>query len=218
MAAPQDSDGDTLALLAARYAFAAGESLEEAAAIERRAELEELASTWALLEARGCCAAHAVPRCSDSCVSSNEGWLGEPAGCPEGDASEVGLRLASALEALGRRAGAIAALARASAREPLCARVRLAHAKLLFRSGDKASADKELAPLLDAARRGILTTSLVTTPAIVNAGRDADGPAGCNDSPEPPSLPLRLDSRTAGDAYYIAGWVRIHADDHTAGA
>lgn len=217
MATTPDGDGDTLAQLSARYASAAGESLEEAAAKERRAELEERAATWALLEVRGCRAAHAVPRCSDSCVSTNEGWLGEPAGCPEGDAAEVGLRLASALEALGRRGAAIAALARASVRDPSCARVRLARAKLLFRSGDKPGADAELAPLLDAARQGLCGAELVSASAVGVASDSAAGAAknGVDSDPRPP---LRLDPRTAGDAFYIAGWVRIHADDHTAGA
>lgn len=199
--APQTSE-DTLASLEARYAREGGASEAEVDAALNRAAREEEAATWALLEVRGCRAAHAFPRCSDSCVSADldvdDRWLGEPAGLPEGNAAEVGLHLAAALEALNRRSEAIAALARAVARDPSDARVRLARAKLQFRSGLKTAAGNELGPLLDSVRRS-------------NASRDASS------NPSPP-CEVRCDARVAGDAFYIGGWVHVHADDHTAGA
>lgn len=189
------TDVDTFASLEAQFIASSGASLAELNASVHRAELEETASTWALLEARGCRAPHAFPRCSDSCVVSEEGWIGEPAGCPEGDAAAVGLHLAAALEALGRRRAAIAALSRAAARDPSSDRVRLARAKLLFRAGDKALAGEVLEPLLNATRHA---AHMPYNAAL--RGTDSD---------------IVIDSRTAGDAFYIAGWVRIHADDHT---
>ena len=182
---------DTLALLDAQHATAAGMSLEDFKLAEQRAELEETAATWALIEARGCCAPHAALRCDDSCIDANEGWR-DDAGSLEGSASEVGLRLAAAREALGRRHDAIAALNRAIYRDPSCARVRLARAKLLFRSGKKGEAGQALDPLLEATRR------------MLGRGHEGD------------KLRLRLDLHTAAEAFYIAGWVHIHADDHTA--
>ena len=191
---------DTLASLEARYAREGGASQVEVDAALNRAAREEEAATWALLEVRGCRAAHAFPRCSDSCVTCDsdidDRWLGEPVGLPEGSAAEVGLHLAAALEALNRRSEAIAALARAVARDPSDARVRLARAKLLFRSGHKAAAGDALRPLLDAVR------SAKASPASLKP---------------PPLCKVRCDERVAGDAFYIGGWVHVHADDHTAG-
>lgn len=140
-----------------------------------RASLLERLSTWSRLEIRHCGAAHVLPVCDASCVS--EEWRGEPGSAlPEDDAAEVGLQLASSFESLGRRAEAIAALERASVRAPGDARVRLALAKLFFRSARKADAHALLVPLLS------------------------------DDT---------LTAATRGDAFYVAGWIQIHRDDHT---
>lgn len=142
-----------------------------------RALLLERLSTWSRLEIRHCGAAHVLPACDYSCVS--EEWRGDAASAlPEDDAAEVGLQLAAAFESLGRRAEGIAALERASVRAPDAARVRLALAKLLFRSARKEEAHALLVPLLtDAA--------------------------------------LNVNAATRGDAFYVAGWIQIHRDDHT---
>jgi len=183
-------------LVAAR-ARAAGASAAEIARDARRAALREALETWRLVEIAGCAAAHAVPSLGCGADCEEEGWRHAAAAASgERDAAFVGLRLAAACEALGRREAALAALARAQQRRPGCAPLRLARAKLLFRSGLKQEADAELAPVLEAFRRQCGVASGAAAAAVA--------------AWEP------LSARAAGDAYYIAGWVRIHLDDHTA--
>ena len=159
----------------------------------------EAVQMWTILEVSGCAHSHPLPFCSDACLEDfgGEGWRLQPtcsvviAQAPERDAAHVGLMLGAALERAGRRSHALAALARAVSRAPTSARARLALAKLLFRAGRKTDAGDALVPLVTAA---------------------------CN--PHPTLLDAKthfydLDALTAGDALYIAGWVRVHADSHS---
>jgi hypothetical protein len=145
---------------------------------------------WQRIELAGCSASHHTSTCTPSCPA--EPWA-SPAPGPEGDAAHVGLQLALALERTHQRGAATAALQRAIARSPSDARPRLALSKLLFKSGAKAQALEELQPLLAATRAGA-------------------GAAGAAAAP-----PLHhLSPPLAADAWYLAGWACIHADDHTA--
>jgi len=205
MAAAPASGARSLPELVAQRARAAGASPAEIARSARRAALVEALETWRRVEVAGCAAAHAVPSLGCSADCEEEGWRHAAAIAGDGgerDAAFVGLRLAAACEALGRREAALAALARAAQRRPGNAPLRLARAKLLFRSGLKQEADAALAPVLDAFRRQVV--------AGAGAAASTKGVGAGAGEWEP------LSPRVAGDAFYIAGWIRIHLDDHTA--
>ena len=103
---------------------------------------------------------------------------------------EIGLMLASAYDALGHREKAISALHRARMRSTIKdAEVYLALAKLLFRDNNKSEAENVLCEFLD---------HLIT---------------GEDDSIE--SSVNNYDDEDIADAFYILGWISIHADDHT---
>ena len=157
-----------------------------------RDELHAAIGLWQRLELAGCSASHFSTACTPECAS--EPWAAPrcAAGGPEGDAAHVGLQLAGALERSHQRGAATAALQRACARAPRDARPRLALAKLLFKSGAKAAALGALQPLLAASRA-----------------------AGAAEEAAPAAL-QRYAPALASDAWYLAGWCCIHADDHTA--
>ena len=114
-----------------------GKSLAEIEKEESKSALEEEAMLWALFETQGCGSSHPFPAtCSEECLE--EAWRFGVDGEKEEDVDErnpstVGLRLAGALDALGKRNQAVKALQRALYRRPDCARVRLQLAKLYFR-------------------------------------------------------------------------------------
>jgi hypothetical protein len=158
-------------------------------------ELHAAIGLWQRLELAGCGASHYSTACTADCVAE-PAWVPRGGGGPEGDAAHVGLQLAGALERSHQRGAATAALERACARCPADARPRLALAKLLFKSGAKAEALEALQPLLAASRAG--------------SSSGGDGGAAA-------AAPLqRFTDALAGDAFYLAGWACIHADDHTA--
>ena len=162
----------------------------EAAAAATTAEAVQL---WTILEVASCAHSHPLPKCSTSCLEEEggEGWRkNDDDDTSECDAAHVGLLLSAALEKVGRRQDALAALERAKSRAPTSARVRLSYAKLLFRAGRKTEAGEALAPLVSAA-------------------------SATSSDHSPPCLFTDLDQVTACDALYIAGWVKIHQDNHS---
>lgn len=120
----------------------------------------------------------------------------------EGDAAEVGLRLALVLERLGRRQRALDALWRARSRVPTDARIRLTRAKLLFRFGSKQDAAEELDTLIAAwaCKQGHAATVESSLPDEIEHLE---------------AMGASMTERMAGAVFYIRGWVAIHDDNHS---
>ena len=111
--------------------------------------------------------------------------------------------------ALGRRFNAIQLLEGAVAKHPGEASITLALAKLLFQTRQKD----------DASRRCLEVCRMFATQstagdndghAAVSANEEGDGGDGDAAVPSP-----RCSAEDAADAYHLAGWVKIHGDDHT---
>jgi len=168
----------------------AGKSLEEIEKEEFQSALEETAMMWALFETQGCGSSHPFQTmCSEECL--NEAWRYGKGAEDEREAASVGLRLAAALDALGKRNQAIKALQRALHRRPDCARVRLQLAKIYFRTKQHDLALETL--------QLILSQSTTMFSDLSQSTMFSD-----------------LDNRIMSDAFYIAGWAYIHGfDDHT---
>jgi tetratricopeptide (TPR) repeat protein len=221
-----DEDEDTLASVQRAQAKTLGLSLEEVDLLSLKAELKERAMMWSQMERMGCTAAHPLHHCDSSCAHAP--WKSADSSA-ESDAAEVGLELASALDGLGRRTAALEALERAVARRPRCPTLRLARAKLLFRTGSKPLAADELDLLLDAWSAQLVRTSGGTSPPAPpprdSVKRSTHAISRCGDvsgfgnsSGGTQGAPWELMSaKLAGDAFYIAGWVQIHEfDNHSA--
>ena len=185
-----------------------GASVVDAAAAAERAEYEEEVETWRLIEARGCTGCHPLKRC-DSVTCAAEGWRHARSAetdtdehsfsDPADDSSYVGFTLSAALERIGQRNEAIAALDRGICRAPADGRLRLARAKLLFRSGRKEEALSDLEVLQDMWRRSLSCFAAERETTVGAAARRG-----------------MINANVAGTAWYLSGWVSVHADDHTA--
>ena len=164
-----------------------------------------------MYERLGCGAPHSLRVCDKQCGDYE--WRDN---CEDGgNAAVVGLNLAEAFEAAGQRENALATLRRATSRVPRNARVLLALAKLLFRANQVQQPRRSSGPT----HSGILTAlfhsdqkgeSEVILQFLIQAwARQQQGESD-------DSLPLQdFAEGVAGDAYYLAGWVSIHSDDHT---
>lgn len=101
------------------------------------------------------------------------------------NAKDVGIHLGTAYENLGKRTLAIDALHRANLRCPNDAVIILMLSRLLFRDNKKAEAASILLPFTETVKASL-------------------GAYGCS-----------ISADEAADAYYILGWIFIHADNHT---
>jgi hypothetical protein len=106
-------------------------------------------------------------------------------------AEEIGVNLAVAYDNLGKRHLAIQALLRARQRSTNNSILTLFLAKLYFRDNNKSEAERILMPFIEAYIKQVTNNkSEIENDTLI---REED----------------------AADAFYVLGWIKIHADDHT---
>jgi tetratricopeptide (TPR) repeat protein len=120
------------------------------------------------------------------------------------EAISIGIGLSQALCLQGRRADAIAALQRARKKVPGDCSLTLALAKLFFREDDKRAAYTLCSEIIEEhqSKQGLHDGN--------NRPQNNDKKAGRDRGED-----IDSDSMIA-DAFYIAGWIQIHGNDHTA--